>query len=92
MQTMMLKILTRTPCVQCTATKRKLANSQLAEGTDYVLVTVDDDPEAFELGRELGYLQAPVCLVYVDGALTGHWSGFDPNRLDAYIQAQTRAA
>lgn len=60
-------------CVQCTAMDRALAKTDLfvtkKDGTT-------DENKAFCL--TLGYMQAPVVVVYQDGIIIDHWSGFNP--------------
>ena len=61
-------------CVQCDATYRALDKN----GIPYAIVDLTQDPEALELVRSPGYLQAPV--VVAGGK---HWSGFRPDQITA---------
>ncbi len=60
-------------CVQCNAMDRALAK------TDLFVTKLNgstDENKAFCM--ELGYMQAPVVVVYQDGVIIDHWSGFNP--------------
>jgi glutaredoxin-like protein NrdH len=74
---MNVTVYTKPSCVQCNATYRHLDK----RGISYNVVDLSQSPEALELVRALGYLQAPV--VIVDNDLWGdHWSGFRPDKID----------
>lgn len=67
-------------CVQCVATYRALDR----KGMEYSVVDISTDGVALARVRALGYLQAPVVLVFDDdGALVEHWSGFRDARIAA---------
>lgn len=70
----MVTVYTKPGCVQCNATYRKLDEN----GVEYRVVDISQDEDAFAHVKSLGYLQAPVVIAGED-----HWSGFDPNKLDA---------
>ncbi|MCB8909014.1 glutaredoxin family protein [Rhodococcus rhodochrous] len=72
-----------TGCQQCTATKRHLDR----QGTPYEIRYVDEDPEALDAVRLLGYNAVPVV---VAGDM--HWSGFRPDKLNALGRLHTIAA
>lgn len=72
---MEITLYSRTVCVQCKATKRKLE----ALGLPYVEINTEHDEEAAELLRSKGYLQAPVVIVS-DGQ---EWTGYRPDLLEA---------
>lgn len=74
----MVTVYSKPSCVQCTATYRKLDEN----GVEYKVVDIMQNPDAFEYVKSLGHLQAPVVVVGDD-----HWSGFDPNKLDALTAA-----
>lgn len=74
----MVTVYSKPSCVQCTATYRKLDEN----GVEYKVVDIMQDPDAFEYVKSLGHLQAPVVVAGED-----HWSGFDPNKLDALTDA-----
>lgn len=63
-------------CVQCTATYRAL-NSK---GIEYEVVDITEEPSALEYVKELGYLAAPVVVAGED-----HWSGFQPDKINALV-------
>lgn len=71
---MRITIYTKDTCVQCDATKNALDRIGLA----YQLVTLDQDVEAIEHLRALGYRQVPVVM-----AGDTHWSGFRPDKIAA---------
>jgi glutaredoxin len=62
-------------CVQCNAMDRALAKTD-------VLVTKEngstEENKAFCVS--LGHMQAPVVVVYQDGVVIDHWSGFNPGK------------
>ncbi|MFD3594288.1 glutaredoxin domain-containing protein [Nocardia sp. NPDC058640] len=66
----------RPNCQPCKATVKKL--DQL--GAVYTKIDVTQDPDALELIRGLGYLQAPVIVVR-DGGEVIHWAGYAPDKL-----------
>ncbi len=70
----MVTVYTKPGCVQCVATYRRLDTN----GVTYKAVDITKNPEALEYVRSLGHLAAPVVVAGDD-----HWSGFDPNKLDA---------
>lgn len=70
----MVTVYSKPSCVQCTATYRRLDTN----GVRYRVVDITEDASAHEYTKSLGYLQAPVVV-----AGDEHWSGFDPNKLDA---------
>jgi glutaredoxin-like protein NrdH len=64
-------------CVQCNAQDRAVAKTNLAitkkDGTT-------EENKAFCMS--LGHMQAPVTVVYQDGVVIDHWSGFNPGKID----------
>lgn len=67
-------IYTLPACPQCDTTKRYLKR-QLIE---YSEVSLQDDPEAYEMVRAKGFTQAPIVMVGDDA-----WSGFRLDKLQA---------
>lgn len=65
-------------CVQCKATYQYFDKKALT----YQVIDMSQDAEALERVRALGYLQAPVVEVKLDGETVEHWSGFRPDRID----------
>ena len=59
-------------CQQCRATARYLEDA----GLDFTSVSLDDNPQAVDLVKAMGYAQAPVVVTDTD-----HWSGFRPDKL-----------
>lgn len=60
-------------CVQCNAMDRAVGK------TDLLVTKLDGTTdENREFCMTLGYTQAPVVLVYQDGVIIDHWSGFNP--------------
>lgn len=73
----MVTVYTKSACVQCSATIRKLDSL----GVAYELVHLDSNPEALALVKEqYDALQAPV-VVTPDT----HWSGFQPDKLHELV-------
>ena len=71
---MSITVYSKPACVQCDATYRALDK----KGIDYTIVDISADPEALEMVRGLGYLQAPVVV-----AGDEHWSGLRPDQINA---------
>lgn len=69
-------IYTKPNCVQCEATKRYFDN----KGVAYTTVDITQDPEALDILIAEGFKAAPVV-----NAGTDWWSGFQPDKIDAYI-------
>lgn len=61
-------------CVQCVATVNHLSEA----GVKFCVVDLVDQPEALEVVKSLGYLQAPVVVTS-----RGHWSGYRPDALSS---------
>ena len=59
-------------CVQCNATYRAMD----AEGIEYDVTMLEDEPEILEQFKADGYLQAPI--VVANGE---RWSGFRPDKI-----------
>lgn len=64
-------------CVQCTATCRAMDQ----RGIDYRVIDISKDEQSLALVRELGYMQVPVIMTN-----DGHWSGFQPDRINALVR------
>lgn len=69
---MNVTVFSKKNCPQCTATKRKMDK----ENVPYIEIAIDEDPQALEHVRSMGYQQAPVVTVGDQ-----HWSGFRPDRI-----------
>lgn len=64
-------------CVQCNAMDRAIAK------TDILVTKVDGTTEENKaFCASLGHMQAPVVVVYQDGIVIDHWSGFNPGKVD----------
>ncbi len=79
---MTITVYTKSSCVQCTMTIRRLD----ALGIDYTVVDISVDDAARDYVMALGYQQAPVVV-----AGEQHWSGFRPERIKA-LSAEGAAA
>ena len=75
---MTVTVYSKTPCVQCEATERRLTKL----GVPYTKVDVTEDPKALAKILAWGYQQVPV----VDTG-TAHWSGY---RIDLLNGLATR--
>ncbi|ORC22088.1 MULTISPECIES: glutaredoxin-like protein NrdH [Rothia] len=71
---MTVTVYTKPACVQCNMTYRALDKL----GVEYSTVDITKDPEALELIKSMGYLQAPVVIAGED-----HWSGFQPDKINS---------
>lgn len=74
---MTITVYSKSDCVQCTATYRALDRAQL----DFEVVNLEDNPQALETVKELGYQQAPVVITDDE-----HWSGFRPDKISELSQ------
>lgn len=83
-------------CVQCTASQRELKKSGVDFENDGDVIEIgektfvhdDATTEAnLALVKGLGYMQAPVMTVVVDGELLDHWSGFRPDKIEEHAAA-----
>ena len=77
-----ITIYTKDNCQQCEATKKKFHSL----GVPYNEINLDEDAEAVDFVKKLGYSQAPVVFVSwwddaTDGVIEQHWSGFRPDRI-----------
>ncbi|GAB3064568.1 glutaredoxin-like protein NrdH [Sediminivirga luteola] len=70
----MITVYTKPSCVQCNATFRLLDS----KGLQYRKVDLSEDPNALDMVRAMGYMQAPVVVTEDD-----HWSGFRPDKIAA---------
>ena len=75
---MSVTVYTKPACVQCTMTYRALDK----QGIEYRTVDITEDAQALAQIKELGYLQAPVVI-----AGEAHWSGFQPDKINALAAA-----
>ncbi|MDO4253384.1 MAG: glutaredoxin-like protein NrdH [Rothia sp. (in: high G+C Gram-positive bacteria)] len=71
---MSVTVYTKPSCVQCNMTYRALDKN----GIEYSTVDVTQDAAALARITELGYMQAPVVIAGGE-----HWSGFQPDRINA---------
>lgn len=71
---MEVRLYSKEDCGQCTMTE-KVLNS---ENIEYETLKMDQDQEALEFVKDLGYLQAPVVYTEHEGQVE-HWSGFRPD-------------
>ena len=81
-----ITVYTKTKCVQCDATKNKLAKLKLPYETIDAEHSQDARDFLWELKR---YLQMPVVVIKDDDQIVDHWSGFRPSRLDDWATHMT---
>ena len=67
----------RINCQKCEATKKHLTR----KGVEFEVKDATE-PENNKYLKDLGYLEAPVITVTVDGELVDHWSGFNPGKCE----------
>ena len=75
---MSITVYTKPACVQCNMTYRALDKL----GVNYNTVDITEDADALARIKGLGYLQAPVVIAGDD-----HWSGFQPDKINALAAA-----
>lgn len=66
-------------CVKCRATEISLRH----KGIEATKVLVDEDREAMEFIKSLGYTEAPVVVIREAGQVVDHWGGYREERLKA---------
>lgn len=75
-------IYTKNNCQPCRLTKAWLTS----HGLRYIEHNVEDDPDAFERVKAMGYQGVPVVVVPFDWPTPGeHWQGLRPDKLQALI-------
>ncbi|MCK1801456.1 MULTISPECIES: glutaredoxin-like protein NrdH [unclassified Brevibacterium] len=79
----MITVYTKPACVQCNATYRALDS----KGIEYRSVDLSTDPNALDVVKAMGYMQAPVVVTDND-----HWSGFRPDKIAAISSGQGAAS
>jgi glutaredoxin-like protein NrdH len=79
----MITVYTKPACVQCNATYRALDS----KGIEYRSVDLSEDPNALDVVKAMGYLQAPVVVTDDD-----HWSGFRPDKIAALVDGRGSAS
>ena len=72
-------VYTQPGCVQCHATFRALDK----QGTAYEVVDLSTAPEALDMVRGRGFMQAPVVVTERDA-----WAGFRPDKIAAIPTAE----
>jgi glutaredoxin-like protein NrdH len=78
-----VKVITRPSCQPCKATIRKFGSYDLT-----IIDSAIEREEALALAAEVGYLAAPIVVVYAeDGTIIDHWTGFNPDRINAVVGA-----
>lgn len=75
-------VYSKSGCVQCTATYRRLERA----GVDYDTVDVTTDPAAIEYIKSLGHRSLPVVEVG-----DKHWAGYRPDLIDALVAPESSA-
>lgn len=66
-------------CVQCKATERQLGK----QGIEYEYIDLSKSPEDMDFVRDMGVTVAPYVVVEQDGKPVEHWTGFQPERINA---------
>jgi len=66
-------------CVKC----RAVEISMRRRGIEATKVLVNEDAEALEYIKSLGYTEAPVVVVTDGGEVVDHWSGFSDDKVMA---------
>ena len=76
----MVTVYGKPACVQCNATNMKLQRL----GIEYEYIDVSTNADALEYTKGLGYMSAPVVVTRnADGSMSDHWSGYQPDKLNA---------
>ena len=64
-------------CVKCRATEISMRR----KGIDAVKVLVNEDPDAMNFIKSLGYVEAPVVVVTEGDEVVDSWSGFSEEKI-----------
>lgn len=72
-----VNVYTKSPCVQCNATKRRLT----ANGTPFSEIPLDGAD--LDAAIELGFCTAPVVFAAAPDGTEHSWDGYRPDRIDA---------
>lgn len=64
-------------CIKCKAVEIFLRR----RGISVEKVMLDENPEAMQYVKELGYSEAPVIVLKDGGGVIDHWSGFSIERM-----------
>jgi len=77
----LVTVYSKNDCRQCDYTKLALSK----KGISYAEFNVDEDPQAMEFVKNMGYMAAPVVVVgFEHETMAGqHWSGLRPDKLSA---------
>lgn len=79
-----LELYSKENCVQCDMTAKLMD----AEGLAPTVFKMDEDPDALQKVKELGYLAAPVVVHENEQGDVEHWSGFRPDMIKQIIGSQ----
>lgn len=74
-------------CMQCKMTRNELKKKGLVEDIDFAYIDVSENEDAAALVKDLGYQSAPVIV-----AGDQHWSGFNPGKINALVEARQAVA
>lgn len=89
-----LTLYSKPGCVQCTGTAKHLERKGFKhEDGDYVYTDVTTDPEAYDfVVNTLQNLQMPTLVVRdtATGEIMDKWTGFNPDKLDAWVASAER--
>lgn len=66
-------------CVQCKATERQLKK----RGIEYEYIDLSQNAAEMEFVRAKGVTVAPYVVIEQDGKPVDHWTGFQPERINA---------
>lgn len=87
-----LTLYSKPGCVQCTGSVRHLKSKGFkAEDGDYVYTDVTEDPAAYDfVVNTLQNLQMPTLVVrdIESGEILDKWTGYNPDKLDAWVAAE----
>lgn len=65
-------------CMGCYASEEMMKAKKLV----FSVVKLDEDGEALNTVKELGFMSAPVIVVYNEDKVVEAWSGFRPERIE----------
>lgn len=65
-------------CMGCYASEEMMKAKKLV----FSVVKMDEDSEALRHVKELGFMSAPVIVVYNEDRVVEAWSGFRPERIE----------
>jgi glutaredoxin-like protein NrdH len=75
---MKVELFSKSGCMGCFASELMLEE----KGIGFEILMMDEDQEALDFVKSLGFKQAPVIVVYNENNVVSSWSGFQPDKIE----------